>query len=100
MYIPFVAKPEDGGKSATLILRGKEITLGNQWVVPHNKLSCKILKAHINMEYYSSVKAIKYIIKYVKKGSDMATSAIGDDGGQNEKKNYHTGRYISSNEAI
>ena len=37
-------KPKDGGKSTTLIVQGEEMTLDNQWVVPYNKLSCKILK--------------------------------------------------------
>ena len=36
---------------------GEEITLGNQWVLPYNKLLCKILKkGHIIVEYSSSVK--------------------------------------------
>ena len=30
----------------------------------------------------------------------MATFAIGDEGGRDEIKNYQTGRYILSNEAI
>ena len=58
-----------------------------------NKLLCKILKAHINVDYCSSVKAIKYITKYINKGSDMATFAIGE-GGRDEIKNYQTGCYI------
>ena len=44
-------------------LWGEEITCGNQWVVPHNKLLYKILKAHFDVEYCSSVKTIKYITK-------------------------------------
>ena len=47
-----------GVESTTLRVRGEDITLANQWVVPYNILLCKILKAHINMEYCSSVKAI------------------------------------------
>ena len=90
-------KPQDGGKSTSLRVRGKEITSGYDLVVPHNKLLCKILKAHINVEECSSMKAIKYITKYVSKGSDMATFAIGDEDGRDEIKNYQTGRYISSN---
>ena len=93
-------KPEDREKSTTERDRGEEITLHNQWVQPHNKLLCKILKAHINVEYCSSVKAIKYITKYVNKGSDMATFPTGDEGGQDEIKKYQTGHYILSNEAI
>ena len=52
------------------------------------------------MEYCSSEKAIKYITKCVNKGSDMATSAIGDEGGWDEIKHYQTEPYISSIETI
>ena len=52
------------------------------------------------MEYCSSVKAIKYITKYVNKGSDMSTFDIGDEGGRDEIKHYQRECYISSNEAI
>ena len=65
-------------------VRGEEITLGNEWVVPHNKLSCKIQKAHINMEFCSTVKGIKYITKYINNGSDMATFSIGVVGRRDE----------------
>ena len=43
-------------------------------MVPHNKMLCKALKAHINVEFCSSVKAIKYVYKYISKSNDMATT--------------------------
>ena len=99
MHIPFTTDvSQKTGENQQV--RGEEINLVNQWVESHNKLLCKILKAHINMEYCSSMKAIKYITKYVNKVSDMATFAIGDQADRDEMKNYPTGRYISSNEAI
>lgn len=61
---------------------------------------CKLLKAHINVDYCSSVKAIKYIVKYVNKGSDLATFAIGDECEWYEVNFYQIWRYILSNEAI
>lgn len=47
------------------------IEVDNRWVVPYSPLLSKTFKAH------NSVKAIKYICKYVNKGSDMAVIGIG-----------------------
>ncbi|XP_071642973.1 uncharacterized protein [Temnothorax longispinosus] len=46
----------------------------------------------------SSVKSIKYICKYVNKGSDQAVFALESE--KDEVKLYKSGRYISSSEAI
>lgn len=91
---------EHGGHSTTLVVRGQVINVDNRWVVPYNSLLCKTIKAHINVEYCSSVKAIKYITKYINKGSDMATFRIGDEAERYGIQIFQTGRYISSNEAI
>lgn len=69
--------------------------IDNSWVVPYNPLLLKIFNAHINVEYCNSVKSIKYICKYVHKGSDMAAFNISD-----EVESFRDGRYISSNEAF
>ncbi|XP_024893230.1 uncharacterized protein LOC112468336 [Temnothorax curvispinosus] len=46
----------------------------------------------------SSVKSIKYICKYVNKGSDQAVFALESE--KDEVKLYESGQYISSSEAI
>ncbi|GFT37609.1 ATP-dependent DNA helicase [Trichonephila clavipes] len=63
---------EDGGKSVVLKIRNIDIEVDNRWIVPYSPLLSKTFKAHINVEYCNSVKSIKYICKYVNKGSDMA----------------------------
>ena len=68
---------EDGGKTAIIKKRnGTTIEVDNQWVVPYSPLLSKTFNAHINVEYCNSVKAIKYICKYVNKGSDMAVFGL------------------------
>ncbi|XP_067129653.1 uncharacterized protein [Centruroides vittatus] len=92
---------EDGGKFITLKVRNNEIEVDNRWVVPYSPLLSKTFKAHINVEYCSSVKSIKYICKYVNKGSDMAIFGVGNASAPiNEIDQYELGRYISSNEAV
>ncbi|GBM54897.1 hypothetical protein AVEN_77808-1 [Araneus ventricosus] len=64
--------PEDGGCTAKISFRGKEIEMDNKWVVPYSPLLSKMFHSHINVEYCKPVKSIKYIHK----GSDMAVFGI------------------------
>ncbi|GFX77385.1 uncharacterized protein LOC104236095 [Trichonephila clavipes] len=98
---------EEGGKSATIRMQNRGIKVDNQWVVPYSPLLSETYKAHINVEYCNSVKSIKYICKYVNKGSDMAVfgwQQETDDKNAimhiDEDAQYQAGRYISSNEAV
>ncbi|UYV75392.1 hypothetical protein LAZ67_13000113 [Cordylochernes scorpioides] len=97
--------PEAGGFTAKIKIRGREeVTIDNRWVVPYSPLLSKMFCAHINVENCSSVKAIKYICKYINKGSDQAIINLRREGRgpdpQNEVRMYQCARYISSNEAV
>ncbi|UYV74787.1 hypothetical protein LAZ67_12000976 [Cordylochernes scorpioides] len=97
--------PEAGGFTAKVKIRGREeVTIDNRWVVPYSPLLSKMFCAHINVENCSSVKAIKYICKYVNKGSDQAIINLRREGRgpdpQNEVRMYQCARYISSKEAV
>ncbi|XP_044575150.1 uncharacterized protein LOC123258957 [Cotesia glomerata] len=85
--------PADGGMKITL--NGVEVD--NRWVVPYNPVLSRTFKAHINVEYYNSVKSIKYICNYLNKRSDRAAFTVEDF---DEVKKYQAGRYISSSEAV
>jgi hypothetical protein len=85
--------PEDCGH--TFNVRG--MSLSNEWVVPYNPVLSRSFNAHINVEMCNSVKSIKYICKYVNKGSDQAAFALQND--KDEVTMYQTGRYLSSSEA-
>ena len=53
--------PQEGGESAYVKRKEEQILVDNQWVVPYCPLLAKAFKAHINVEFCNSVKAIKYI---------------------------------------
>lgn len=57
-------------------------------------------KTHCNVEYCNSVKSIKYICKYVTKGSDMAVFGLQSSNTNDEISRYQVGRYVNCNEAI
>ncbi|KIH46247.1 hypothetical protein ANCDUO_23703 [Ancylostoma duodenale] len=60
-----------------------------------------MFQAHINVEYCNSVRLIKYICKYVNKGSDMAVFRLENENGIiDEIIQYLMGRFINSNEAV
>ena len=60
---------DTGGQSFTLNIYNAVID--NRWVVPYSPLLNKSFNGHINVEFCSLVKFIKYICKYVNKDSDM-----------------------------
>ena len=64
--------------------------LYNPWLL------CKY-NAHINVEICASVRAVKYIHKYIYKGTDRAVLTVET---QDEVKQYLQGRYVSLSEAL
>ena len=98
-YPMYRRRMPDHGGFQTIIGQQREVQVDNRWIVPYNPLLCKIFKAHINVEYCNSIKSIKYVCKYVNKGSDMAMVGLQQE--QNDEiKCYQMARYISSNEAV
>ncbi|GFY16369.1 uncharacterized protein TNCV_2350131 [Trichonephila clavipes] len=63
-----------------------------------------MFNCHINVEFCNTVQAIKYICKYINKGSDQAIFNIRQQGNVNidprdEVQTFRADRYVSSNEA-
>ncbi|XP_044599590.1 uncharacterized protein LOC123275503 [Cotesia glomerata] len=99
--------PDNGGQSFIKNISNTDIDIDNRWVVPYSPLLSKTYNAHINVEFCSSVNSIKYICKYVHKGSDMAVFRVENTNVNAPPVNkndeitlYQIGRYISSNEAV
>ncbi|RCV06215.1 hypothetical protein SETIT_1G145500v2 [Setaria italica] len=58
--------------------------LDNRWVVPYNPYLLRFFNCHINVEVCSSIKAVKYLFKYIYKGHDRASVSVtgADDEGE------------------
>jgi len=76
---------------------GETVVRDNRWVVPHNPYLLRKYQCHMNVEVCATVQAVKYIHKYVYKGSDRTTAVVGST--TDEITRYVTGRYIGPTEA-
>ena len=79
--------------------------LDNRWVVPYNESLSLMFNCNINVEIVSTVKAVKYLYKYVYKGMDKISYKVMNtqvESGiiQDEISDFQTARYLSSSEAI
>ena len=102
------------------------VKLSNQWIVPHNLYLSVKYDAHINVEICNTIGAVKYLFKYVYKGSDKVTfslqktnndpphqmnkeksndrqannQTITKNDERDEIKKFTNGRYVSASEAF
>eukprot|EP00794_Sanderia_malayensis_P002726 gene2726-biopygen2250 len=82
--------------------------LDDTWVVPHNRHLLLRFESHINVEVCSSVKSVKYILKYIHKGQDMAHVEISEVNQQQQQGDIHhneicqylNARYLGPHEAV
>lgn len=86
----------------------RQVALDNRWVVPYNPVLSLKYNAHINVEYCATIHAVKYLHKYIYKGSDRAMVAVTEwrageareeIAERDEIKLYIDGRYTSASEA-
>jgi hypothetical protein len=79
-------------------IRGAE--LDNRWVLPYNPGLLMRYNCHMNVEACSSIKACKYLFKYVYKGHDHAKFSVETPRVINEIRRYRDARYISPPEVV
>lgn len=85
------------------IAQVRGVDMDNRYVVPYNPFLCLKFNSHINVEVCTSIKAVKYIYKYIFKGFDCTNVAITSEGQHvkyDEVTNYINCRYVSAPEAI
>ncbi|XP_030479392.1 uncharacterized protein LOC115696639 [Cannabis sativa] len=95
---PIYKRPHNG---VYVKLRGSK--LDNRWVVPYNPYLLAKFDCHINVEIYSTVKAVKYLYKYIYKGHDRVAFNLSSEESINEVdeiKQYQCGRWITPPEAM
>ncbi|XP_035547439.1 uncharacterized protein LOC118348947 [Juglans regia] len=85
----------------TVKVRGKD--LDNRWVVPHNPYLLAKFDCHLNVEICSTIKAVKYLYKYIYKSHDRV--AFNLIPGQNiqdidEIQQFQSARWIAPPEAM
>ena len=84
----------DTGKKVKIGRGQSEHEVDNSWVVPYCPWLLWKYRCHINVESIASVKAIKYIYKYVYKGHDRTTMQFGTC--NDEVQLYLDARYIAA----
>ncbi|KAL5575313.1 hypothetical protein UlMin_017012 [Ulmus minor] len=75
----------------------------NRWVIPYNPSLLAKFDCHMNVEICSTVKAVKYLYKYIYKGHDRIAFPINTDNDTNnidEVENFQSARWISPPEAM
>ncbi|XP_021766704.1 uncharacterized protein LOC110731181 [Chenopodium quinoa] len=75
--------------------------LDNRWVVPYNPYLAALFDCHLNVEVCSTIKAVKYLYKYVYKGHDRVAFNISaeDRNSGDEIAQFQSGRWVSPCEA-
>jgi hypothetical protein len=94
---PIYRRRDDGRQ-----VRIRGAVLDNRWVVPYNPYLVMRYNCHINIEVCSSIKAVKYLFKYIHKGHDRASFTLESVGDTviDEIRQYRDARFISPPEAI
>jgi len=88
-------------RSNVVTYKGKNgFVYDNRWVVPYNPYLSWHYQAYINVEVCESVQGIKYIHKYIYKGSDRTTLQLQETDNADKVKQNLQGRYIGPCEAI
>ncbi|KAG5541509.1 hypothetical protein RHGRI_021364 [Rhododendron griersonianum] len=76
--------------------------LDNRWVVPYNPYLLAMLDCHVNVELCSTVKAVKYLYKYIYKGHDKIIFKIIAQSNEvvDEITQFQTARWVTPPEAM
>lgn len=76
------------------------IMIDNRWVVPYNPWLLLKYDCHINVEICSSFKSVKYLYKYVYKGSDRVSLQVCAGQNFDEVQSFVDARWVCAPEAL
>ncbi|XP_021721355.1 uncharacterized protein LOC110688911 [Chenopodium quinoa] len=94
---PIYRRHNDGKKYLV-----RRVRLDNRWVIPYNPYLLAKYDCHINVEVCSTIKAIKYLYKYIYKGHDRVVFALSNPDNisiGDEISSFQTARWILPPEA-
>ncbi|XP_042970258.1 uncharacterized protein LOC122302876 [Carya illinoinensis] len=86
-----------------IIVKVRGHNLDNRWVVPYNPYLLTTFDCHINVEICSTIKAVKYLYKYIYKGHDrIAFNLVSEQNNQqiDEIQQFQSARWIAPPEAM
>ncbi|KAL8137435.1 hypothetical protein V2J09_003436 [Rumex salicifolius] len=104
-HIDNVGYPVYRRRDDKITIEKNGVALDKCYVVPYNAKLLMKFRAHINVEWCNRSGSIKYLFKYINKGSDRVTLGISSSTGNrndddvDEIKNYYNCRYLSACEA-
>jgi hypothetical protein len=86
------------------VVEARNAKLDNRLVIPFNPYLLMLYNCHINVEICSSIKAVKYLYKYIYKGPDGASYSVdkSDNGDKviiDEIKRFRDARCVTPLEA-
>ncbi|KAG5532360.1 hypothetical protein RHGRI_026852 [Rhododendron griersonianum] len=84
-------------------VRVRQQILDNRWVVPYNPYLLAMLDCHVNVEICSTIKAVKYLYKYIYKGHDKIVFKIiaqRNNEVVDEIMQFQTARWVTPPEAM
>ncbi|XP_042976278.1 uncharacterized protein LOC122307448 [Carya illinoinensis] len=94
-----IYRRSNNGRTARI--RGHD--LDNRWVVPYNPYLLAMFDCHINVEICSTIKAVKYLYKYIYKGHDrVAFNLVPEQSIHqiDEIERFQSARWIAPPEAM
>ncbi|KAK9111586.1 hypothetical protein Scep_019105 [Stephania cephalantha] len=77
--------------------------LDNRWVVPYNPYLLAKFDCHLNVEVCSTIKAVKYMYKYIYKGHDRIAIRCTDNNDNadiDEIERFQSSRWVAAPEAM
>lgn len=89
-------------RNSGIVVNVRGSLLDNRWVVPYNPYLLAKFDCHINVEICSTIKAVKYLYKYIYKGHDrVAFQLVANESETlvDEITTFRNGRWISPSEA-